>query len=164
MLFVNGLSHFFINGNPVFSNDPKSLPKNPPDCLILYNWVFDNFILADELFAKALRNLETCVLVNNNSCGKLVSSLESPTTFDENFKVTSVPFLIPDFNPISCELENTRLKCYIESFYIDFILKQNKITILSQLPKIWNSFFRFFNNVKHCFIIIYIFTSILDVL
>ena len=30
-------SKFTIKGNPVFSNDPKSLPKNLPDCLILCN-------------------------------------------------------------------------------------------------------------------------------
>ena len=50
-LLANGLSTFPIKGNPVFSNGPKSLPKNPPDCPILCNWVFDNFILAEELFA-----------------------------------------------------------------------------------------------------------------
>ena len=55
-------------------------------------------------FAKALRNFETCVLVNNNLCGKLFSSLESPTIFDERFKVTSVPFFIEDFNLLRCEL------------------------------------------------------------
>ena len=43
-------------------------------------WVY-NFILAEESFAKALRDFETCVLVNNNLCGKLFSSLESPTAF-----------------------------------------------------------------------------------
>ena len=84
-LLANGLSTFPIKGNPVFSNGPKSLPKNPPDCPILCNWVFDNFILAEELFAKALRSFETCVLVNNNLCGKLFSSLESPTIFYERF-------------------------------------------------------------------------------
>ena len=75
----------------MFSNGPKSLLKNHPDCPILCNGVFDNFILAEEPFAKALRNFETCVLVNNSLCGKLFSSLESPTTFDEIFKVISVP-------------------------------------------------------------------------
>ena len=60
-------------------------------------------ILAEELFTKALRGFETCVLVNNNLCGKLFSSLESPTTIDESFKVTSVSFFIPDFNLLSCE-------------------------------------------------------------
>ena len=32
---ANGLSAFPIKGNPVFSNGPKSLPKNPPDYPIL---------------------------------------------------------------------------------------------------------------------------------
>ena len=34
-LLASGLITFFINGNPVFSNGPRSLPKNPPDCIIL---------------------------------------------------------------------------------------------------------------------------------
>ena len=99
MLLANALKTLFIKGNPVFSNDPKSLPKNP-DCPILCNWVFDSFILADELFAKIFWNLKTCVLVNKNLCGKLFSSLESPTTFDEIFRVTSVPYFIADFHLI----------------------------------------------------------------
>ena len=68
-LLANCLSTFPIEGNPVFNNGPKCLPKIPPYSSILYNWVFDNFILADEPFAKALRSFETCVLVNNNLCG-----------------------------------------------------------------------------------------------
>ena len=36
-LLANGLISFFINGNPVFSNRPRSLPRNPPDCIILDN-------------------------------------------------------------------------------------------------------------------------------
>ena len=55
---------------------------------------------------KALRSFETCVLVNNNLCVKLFSSLESPTTHEEIFRITSVPFFIPDFNLLSCELDN----------------------------------------------------------
>ena len=43
-LLGNGWITFFINGNPVFSNGPKSLPRNAPDCIILDNWVFDNLI------------------------------------------------------------------------------------------------------------------------
>ena len=69
----------------------------------LCNWAFDNYILAEELFAKALQSLETCVLVNNNLCGKLFSSLESPATFDEIFNVNSVPCLIRVFNLLSCK-------------------------------------------------------------
>ena len=60
----------------VFSNGLKSLPKSPPDSTILCNWVFDNIILAEELFAKAIGSFETCVLVNNNLCGKRFLSLE----------------------------------------------------------------------------------------
>ena len=34
-LLANGLITFFIKGNPVFSNGPRSLPRNPPDCIVL---------------------------------------------------------------------------------------------------------------------------------
>ena len=73
------------------------------------HWVFDNFLLADEPFPKALRSHETCVLVNNNWCGKLFSSLESPTTFDENFKGNSVLFFYSWFQFV---------KLGIRQFYI----------------------------------------------
>ena len=95
-----------IESKSVVNNDPRSLPKNYPDCPILCNRVFDNFILADELFAKALQNLQTCVLVNNNLFGKLVSSLELPITFHERIEVTTVSFFVPDYNLLSCELDN----------------------------------------------------------
>ena len=36
-LLVNGLITFLINGNPVFSNGPSYLPRNPPYCIILEN-------------------------------------------------------------------------------------------------------------------------------
>ena len=42
MPLANGLSTFPIKGKPVFSNGPKHLPKNPSDCYLLCNWVFDN--------------------------------------------------------------------------------------------------------------------------
>ena len=69
-LLANVISIFLIKADPVFSNGPKCLPRNPHDYFILYNWDFDNFILVDKLFAKALRSFETCVLVNNDLCGK----------------------------------------------------------------------------------------------
>ena len=53
-IFAIGLSTFPIQSNPVFTNGLKNLPKNPPYCPI-----FDNFILADELFAKTLQSFET---------------------------------------------------------------------------------------------------------
>ena len=54
--------------------------------------------------------LKACVLVNNNLCGKLFLSLESPKTFEEIIKVTSVPFPIPDFDLLSYELDNFTFK------------------------------------------------------
>ena len=105
-LLANSLSTFPIKYNPVFSNGSKSLPKNPPDYPILCNRVFDNFIFAYEPFGKSLRIFETCVLVNKNLPTKLFSSLEPPTTFEESFKVASVPFFIPDFNLLGSELIN----------------------------------------------------------
>ena len=56
-LLANGLSTFFIKGNPVFSNGPKTLPKILPDCPNLWHWVFDNFILDDKPSEKALQSL-----------------------------------------------------------------------------------------------------------
>ena len=37
---------------------------------------------------------------------KIISSFGSPKTFDKSFKDTPVPFFIPDFNLLSCELDN----------------------------------------------------------
>ena len=53
-----------------------------PNCTVLDNWVFENFMLADERFAKDLDGLKTCVLVNNDLCEKLVPPLELPRTSD----------------------------------------------------------------------------------
>ena len=36
-LLAGGLSTFLIKGKPAFSNGPRSLPKTPPDLLILCN-------------------------------------------------------------------------------------------------------------------------------
>ena len=55
--------------------------KNTSDWIILENRIFENFILADEPFTKALQGLEAFVLVNNSLCGKLVLALESPITY-----------------------------------------------------------------------------------
>ena len=52
--------------------------RTPPKCTNLDNWVFENFILTDEPSAKFLQIFETCVSVDNNLCGKLVSSIELP--------------------------------------------------------------------------------------
>ena len=75
-------------------------------CIILDNWVFDNLISIDELFAKALQRFAACLLVNNNSCGKLASSLELPVILDDNLENTSVSFFIVDVNLLSSEFDS----------------------------------------------------------
>ena len=102
-LYFEALNTFSIKSKAVYINISGSLPKNLSDCLILCNWVLDNFILANELFGKAFRSFDTFVLENNNLCGKLVWSLESSITFDEKSKVTWVPILVFGFNLLSCK-------------------------------------------------------------
>ena len=55
MPLANGLSTLPIKGILFFSYGPKSVPKNPCDCPIPCIWVLDSFILAEELFANALK-------------------------------------------------------------------------------------------------------------
>ena len=50
----------------------------------------DSLILTDESFGKALERLTACLLVNNNLCEKLVSSLELSIIFDDDLKTTLV--------------------------------------------------------------------------
>ena len=47
-LLANDLITFFISGNPVFSNGPSNLPRNPHDCIILDISVFDNLMSVDK--------------------------------------------------------------------------------------------------------------------
>ena len=68
------------------------------------------FIIDKLLFANALQNLETCLSVNNKLSAKLASSLKSPIPYDEIFKVTSIPFFIPDFNLLNFELDKCTFK------------------------------------------------------
>ena len=41
---ANGLITFFINGRPTFINVLRTLPRNPPDCIILEICVFHKII------------------------------------------------------------------------------------------------------------------------
>ena len=76
MLSANGWTTSFIKGNSVFGNGSTVLPRNPPDCIILDNCVFDSLLAVDDLLTKALLRFATCALLNNNLCEKLVSSLK----------------------------------------------------------------------------------------
>ena len=83
--------------------------------MIFDNWVFDSLILTGELFVEALWRFATCVLVNNNLCGKLVSSLISRIIFDDNLKTVSVSYFNANFNLLSSELDTTTFKYLYKS-------------------------------------------------
>ena len=86
------LIHFSLKVNQFLSNGSEILPKDLPIVLVYANEFF--MIL---LLAKALQSPQACVLVNNNLGGNLISLLESQTTIEKSFIVTSVPFSIPVF-------------------------------------------------------------------
>ena len=72
------------------------------------------------------------------------------------FKVTLLTFFIPDFNLLSFQLDIFTFEVLFESFYINIILKQNKLNLQYSHSSLWkflNGFFCFFNNEKHCYII-----------
>ena len=74
------------------------------------------------MICKTLRSFESWVLVNNDSCRKLFSSLESPARIYESFKDISVPFFIPDSNLFSSELDNFTFRVlYWVTLYYYFI-------------------------------------------
>ena len=62
------------------------------------------------IICESLQSLKTCVLINNNLWGNIVSKLELPIAFDERFKVSSVLFSISDFNLLSLELDSFAFK------------------------------------------------------
>ena len=77
-VFFNSLRNEFIIGfvNDVIYGSMEGKNISSLNCTSWDIWVFENFILDDETFAKALRIFETFVSVNNNICGKLVSLLK----------------------------------------------------------------------------------------
>ena len=105
-LLANDLIKFFTKNKPASSNGPRRLPKDARECTIFDSRFFDSLILTDDLFAKALQSRETWLSVNISLWEKLFSCLESPITFDERFKITSVPIFISNFNLLSYELDS----------------------------------------------------------
>ena len=77
-VFFNSLRNEFIIGfvNDVIYGSMEGKNISSLNCTSWDIWVFENFVLDDGTFAKALRTFETFVSVNNNICGKLVSLLK----------------------------------------------------------------------------------------
>ena len=55
---------------------------------------------------KALPRFATCLIVDNNSCGKLILSSEVPIIFDDNLKTISISLFIAGFNLLSSAFDS----------------------------------------------------------
>ena len=117
---------FFLKGTATFINGPANLlnnePESPPEWIILDIWALHNFISVDILFSVAFPYLVVCLVVNNNSWGKL---------FPLNIlifilKVTPVWFLAADFSLPSCESDNVYFIVFnhlyiLQNFFSSFV-------------------------------------------
>ena len=65
---------------------------NPLDCIILDKCVFENSVLVDKPFSKAIKKFDACVSVNNDLCKKLVSSSEFQIKCDLRFDLNLIWF------------------------------------------------------------------------
>ena len=76
-IIPNGAKRFFAKGIATFIYGPANLlnndAKNPPDWIILEIWALESFESVDILLFKAFLNFVFCLVVNNNSWGKLFS-------------------------------------------------------------------------------------------
>lgn len=105
IVLANDWSKFFINNRAILINDPRSLPTNRPDCIILKSSVSNNFMLLDEFFTKALQRLATCSLVINNLWGNYFDCHESYLMIIL-MSPPAVAFFVADFNLFSFEADN----------------------------------------------------------
>lgn len=62
---VNSVSMFLANGKLILSNGQRSLPGDSLYWKVLDIFIFDNFELIAELFAKVLLTFKICVSVSN---------------------------------------------------------------------------------------------------
>ena len=128
LLFLIELKYFFANKTATFINEPANLlnnePKNHPGWFILNIWALDNLISVDILLSFVFLNLVDCLVVNNNSWGKLF--LLNILMFI--LKVAPVWFLTAVFSLFSCEFDNltftllyTTIYIFLQSFCCSFV-------------------------------------------
>ena len=67
---------------------------------VFVSWGFDNLMFTNELLVEALHILSTCLPVNNKWSRKLNSLVQ--IIFNDNLKVKSVAYCVPDFNLLNC--------------------------------------------------------------
>ena len=88
--FAKNIISLIDIGEPIILGWPN---RNLRNYTILDNWVFENFIIADEQCVRALQIFETCVSVNDKLCGKLVSSLAFSSNLMKDSKLFQFHFL-----------------------------------------------------------------------
>ena len=146
-----GLSTSIIKGKPVFSSGRACLPKNAFD-YSCSNWVFDNFILAEELFAKTLQSLKTCVLVNNNLCGNIVLIIRINSNILSKFLQYLFLFQIL--------IDNFTFKVFYWVFLYWYYIKRkqffNTFTVPREKSKMVSFGFRATFSVKLVFLLVWI--------
>ena len=92
--------------------------RNPPDGIISDRAVFDNFISFDDLFAKALQRLGTCLSANNKLCGIIFDDADFNSS---NWICGNLTFtlwysvILYNFIFITNEIQRTPLKCFDSS-------------------------------------------------
>ena len=124
-VILTGAKKIFAKGAATFITVPANLlnnePKNPPDWVILDIWALESFILIDILFSNAFLNFVFCLVVYDNSWGKLFPL----NIFIFILKINPVWFLDADFNLFSCEFDNltfTLLYSTISTIHRTFVV------------------------------------------
>ena len=89
----NGAKMFFAKETVTFTNGSANLinkdPYNPPEWIILENWALESFMSVNILVLNAFLSFIFCLVVNNNSWGKLFPL----NVFKPIFRVVPVLFL-----------------------------------------------------------------------
>ena len=81
---------------------------------------FDNLILVDGLFAKALPRPATCLSISNNLCTTFL--LLAAIIFHDSRRVTPVSLSVADFNLSAYESDNFT---FILLYFVNYILELN---------------------------------------
>ena len=103
----------FINGPANLLNNDA---KNPPDWIILEIWALESFKSVDILLLKAFLSFVFCLVVNNNSCGKLFPL----NIFKRIPKVVPVLFLTARFSFFSWVSDNLTFTLLYSTIYTNY--------------------------------------------
>ena len=113
------LKHFLLKGIATFINGPANLldkdPKNPPGWIILEFCALESFKSVDVLLLKAFLQFVFCLVVNNNSCGKLFPF----NIFKPILRVVPVLFFTAVFSFLSWVSDNLTFTLLYSTVYIN---------------------------------------------